>query len=90
MRGRGYFIGIELVQDRASKQPFPAERRLFQAIGGAAMELGLICYPCSGNVDGRSGDTVILAPPYNASDAELEEILGKQKAAIEKALAVTR
>jgi hypothetical protein len=33
---------------------------------------------------------VILAPPYNASDAELEEILEKQKAAIERALAVTR
>lgn len=90
VRGRGYFIGIELVRDRASKQPFPSERRLFQAIGQSAMELGLICYPCSGNVDGRAGDTVILAPPYNASDAELEEILDKQKTAIEKALAVTR
>jgi adenosylmethionine-8-amino-7-oxononanoate aminotransferase len=90
VRGRGFFIGIELVQDRAGKQPFPPERRLSQAVGAAAMQLGFICYPCSGNVDGQSGDTVILAPPYNASDAELEEILEKQKAAIERALAVTR
>jgi adenosylmethionine-8-amino-7-oxononanoate aminotransferase len=90
VRGRGFFVGIELVQDRAGKQPFPPDRRLFQAVSVAAMELGLICYPCSGNVDGQSGDTVILAPPYNASDTELEEILEKQKAAIERALAITR
>jgi adenosylmethionine-8-amino-7-oxononanoate aminotransferase len=38
------------------------------------MEAGLICYPSGGNVDGRRGDTVIIAPPYNASDAELSEI----------------
>ena len=33
---------------------------------------------------------MILAPPYNASDGELEEIADKQKAAIERALALTR
>jgi hypothetical protein len=34
----------------------------------------LICYPVAGNVDGVRGDAVILAPPFNASAAELEEI----------------
>ena len=47
---------------------------------------GLICYPCSGNVDGVAGDTLILAPPYNASDAELEEITIKLAQAIAGAL----
>jgi adenosylmethionine-8-amino-7-oxononanoate aminotransferase len=38
-------------------------------------------------VDGAAGDTVILAPPYNASDAELEEINAKLSRAVGAALA---
>jgi adenosylmethionine-8-amino-7-oxononanoate aminotransferase len=37
-------------------------------------------------VDGSAGDTVILAPPYNASDAELEEIDAKLSRAMSAAL----
>ena len=33
--------------------------------------------PCSGNVDGKAGDTIIIAPPFNAKDVELEEIVVK-------------
>jgi adenosylmethionine-8-amino-7-oxononanoate aminotransferase len=87
VRGRGYFIGIELVRDRRSKAPFPKQRGLSFDIGGRAFADGLICYPCSGNVDGVDGDTLILAPPYNASDAELEEIVVKITRAIGAALA---
>jgi adenosylmethionine-8-amino-7-oxononanoate aminotransferase len=87
VRGRGFFIGIELVRDRASRAPFPAERGLSFDIGQRAFADGLICYPCSGNVDGVAGDTVILAPPYNATDAELEEIIGKLARAVGGALA---
>ena len=86
VRGRGYFIGIELVADPATKAAFPPERRLHQKIGEQALERGLICYPCAGNVDGRAGDTVILAPPYNASDGELDEIVDKLAGAVKAAL----
>lgn len=77
VRGRGYFVGIEFVKDPETRAPFPGERGLSYEIGRRAFADGLICYPCSGNVDGASGDTIILAPPYNASDAELEEIIRK-------------
>jgi adenosylmethionine-8-amino-7-oxononanoate aminotransferase len=56
-------------------------------IGQRAFADGLICYPCAGNVDGIAGDTIILAPPYNASDAELEEITAKLARAVDGALA---
>ena len=75
VRGRGFFIGIEFVQDRTTRAPFPAARALSFDIAARAFAGGLICYPCSGNVDGTAGDTIILAPPYNASDGELEEIV---------------
>jgi adenosylmethionine-8-amino-7-oxononanoate aminotransferase len=86
VRGRGYFIGVELVRDRLSKAPFPRARGLSFDIGKRAFEDGLICYPCAGNVDGTNGDTIILAPPYNARDVELEEIIVKLTAAIDAAL----
>jgi adenosylmethionine-8-amino-7-oxononanoate aminotransferase len=86
VRGRGFFIGIEFVRDRPARLPFPAERALSFDIGSRAFADGLICYPCSGNVDGAAGDTVIIAPPYNASDGELEEIITKLKRAVGSAL----
>jgi adenosylmethionine-8-amino-7-oxononanoate aminotransferase len=86
VRGRGYFIGVELVRDRHTKAPFPRERALSYDVGRRSFADGLICYPCAGNVDGTNGDSIILAPPYNALDIELEEILTKLGAAIEAAL----
>jgi adenosylmethionine-8-amino-7-oxononanoate aminotransferase len=86
VRGRGFFIGVELVRDRRTRLPFSAERALSFDIAARAFADGLICYPCSGNVDGTAGDTLIIAPPYNAGDSELEEIVTKFARAIDGAL----
>jgi adenosylmethionine-8-amino-7-oxononanoate aminotransferase len=86
IRGRGFFIGVELVSDRRTKLPFPPDRRLNLEIGRHAFENGLIVYPCAGNVGGGLGDTLIIAPPYNASDAELEELVSKFSLAVAAAL----
>ena len=89
VRGRGFLIGVELVADRATRAPFPAERALAESIGQCAFEDGLICYAAGGNVDGTQGDIVLLAPPFNASDAELEEIIRRFARAVERGLAVS-
>ena len=86
IRGRGFFQAIELVADRKSKKPFAAERKLFLKIRAQAFDNGLICYPVGGNVDGIDGDVVIIAPPYNVTDAELTEIAGKTATAIRQVL----
>jgi len=86
VRGRGFFVGVELVSDRDTRTPFDASRALSFEIGARAFADGLICYPCAGNVDGNAGDTVILAPPYNCSDSELEEIVTKFARAVDAAL----
>jgi len=77
IRGRGFFIGIELVADRASKEPYDPALQLFARVRDKSFANGLICYPAGGNVDGVKGDHVIIAPPYNASESELGEIVDK-------------
>ncbi|MCH7930593.1 MAG: aspartate aminotransferase family protein [Proteobacteria bacterium] len=77
IRGRGLLIGVELVADRASKEPFDPELQLFARVRERALDNGLICYPMGGNVDGVRGDQVILSPPYTATRSELDEIIDK-------------
>jgi adenosylmethionine-8-amino-7-oxononanoate aminotransferase len=86
IRGRGLLMALELVQDRASKQPFAPERKLHAAIRTEAMANGLVVYPMGGTIDGRSGDVVLLAPPFIATAADLMEIVARLADALEAAL----
>lgn len=86
IRGRGLFQGVELVADRASKTPFPAEAKLHARIKKAAMQEGLMCYPMGGTLDGRSGDHILLAPPFILEDAQLDELTEKLHRAIVKSI----
>src|SRR5688572_8403375 len=55
IRGRGLFVGLELVADRRTKEPFAASLGLSERIRVRAMQNGLICYPMGGVVDGKRG-----------------------------------
>ncbi len=77
IRGRGFFLGIEAVADRETKEPFDPALQVFLRLREQAFENGLICYPAGGNVDGVRGDHAILAPPFIATRAELDEIVGR-------------
>jgi adenosylmethionine-8-amino-7-oxononanoate aminotransferase len=87
IRGRGLFIALEFVADRASKAPFPAPRRLWAKIKAAGMAEGLICYPMGGTADGVNGDHVLIAPPYIIGDGEMDELVRKLERALERGLA---
>ena len=84
IRGRGYFWSLELVADRQTKRPFPASLGLAARIRRAALAEGLVCYPSSGTADGLAGDHVLLAPPFTASAAELDEMLDRLAAAFHR------
>lgn len=87
IRGRGHFVGIEFVSDRTTKLPFDPALQLTEKIRARTLQAGLICYPVSGTVDGVGGDVAIIAPPYNASRSELEEIVDKFATGVSLALA---
>ena len=90
IRGRGLFMGIELVQDRATKQTFDPALTLHARIKREAMAQGLMVYPMGGTIDGRHGDHVLLAPPFIISDDELDQLTERLTRAVDTAIAQAR
>ncbi|WP_144141695.1 aspartate aminotransferase family protein [Paraburkholderia sp. BCC1884] len=86
VRGRGLFVGVELVKERADKTPFDAGRKLHAAIRREAFARGLMVYPMGGTVDGKIGDHVLLAPPFICSERDIDEIVSRLSDAIGGAL----
>jgi adenosylmethionine-8-amino-7-oxononanoate aminotransferase len=76
VRGDGYFFGIEMVKDKATKETFneeESERLLRGFLSSALFEAGLYC-----RADDRGDPVIQLAPPLIAGEsqfAEIEQIL---------------
>jgi adenosylmethionine-8-amino-7-oxononanoate aminotransferase len=67
VRQRGLMVGIELVQDKNTREPFPLEKRTGHQVILAARKLGAILRPL--------GDVIVLMPPLSISLQELETLL---------------
>lgn len=77
IRGRGLFWGIEFVQDKASKTPFPPEQNVAMRINelGLTPPYSILVYPGTGTADGTAGDHIIISPAYNASTEDIDYIV---------------
>ena len=84
VRGLGFLAGVELVADKASKRPFPAKQQMSSRATRAAMDEGVIVYPCQGGVDGDAGDYLLLMPPFTSSESELTEMSTRLARALAK------
>ena len=74
VRGAGYFFGIELVKDKATRQTFDeaeSERLLRGFLSKALYEAGLYC-----RADDRGDPVIQLAPPLTIGVPEFDEIEG--------------
>lgn len=86
IRGRGLFRGIELVANRETKAPLDPALAIHEVIKRQGMALGLMCYPGGGTIDGRSGNHILLAPPFIVTEDQVHEIATKLSQAIDLAL----
>jgi adenosylmethionine---8-amino-7-oxononanoate aminotransferase len=67
IRQRGFMVGVELVQDKAAKEPYPLKQRQGHQVIMAARKLGAILRPL--------GDVVVLMPPLCITRPELKDLL---------------
>lgn len=86
MRGRGLFIGLELVEDRGTKEPFDPKFKLAASIKKQAMADGLMCYPMGGTIDGQRGDHILLAPPFILEQHHIPMIVDRLEGALDSSL----
>lgn len=84
IRGRGLFIGIELVASRVDKTPFAPELNIAGIIKKKAFEEGLGCYPSQGTIDGKNGDHILLAPPFIISNEEMDMLVERLNSALKR------
>jgi adenosylmethionine-8-amino-7-oxononanoate aminotransferase len=87
IRGRGLFIGLEIVEDRETKTPFDPSLNIAARFKKTAFAEGLVCYPMAGVRDGRQGDHIMLAPPFIMTDEHIDEIIGYLRISLDKVLA---
>jgi adenosylmethionine-8-amino-7-oxononanoate aminotransferase len=86
IRGRGLFIGLEFVADRGTREPFDPALQMNATLKRIAMDNGLMCYPMGGTIDGRRGDHVLLAPPFIATEDDIEQIVLRLQRALGRTL----
>ena len=80
--GLGLMAGLEFVQDKGSKTPFPQETNVTKMVEAAALELGLIVFPTYGCIDGVQGHMVLLGPPLVITEKQTEDLIDKLDKAI--------
>src|SRR5690606_7111616 len=86
IRGRGLFMGLELVADRGTKEPFDPALKLHAKVKKEAMARGLMVYPMGGTIDGRRGNHVLLAPPFIVDKPTVDTIVERLGDAIDAAI----
>ena len=67
IRRRGLIAGVELVRDRATREPFDPLDRVGHLVCAAMRKHGILLRPL--------GDTVVVMPPLSVNEAEIDAIV---------------
>lgn len=67
VRQKGFMIGIELVENKMSKRPYPWQQRIGVKVARRCRELGLLLRPLT--------DVVVFMPPLATTTDELDSML---------------
>jgi adenosylmethionine-8-amino-7-oxononanoate aminotransferase len=82
VRGRGFLLGVELVDPRDGTSFLPVELDAAALVDDTAFEHGLLVTSTHPQADGYAGDQTLLAPAYTSTDAELAEMIERFAATI--------
>ena len=74
VRQKGYMVGIELVKDKATREPFDPALRVAHAVCARVRERGVILRPI--------GDVIVLMPPPAMAVEDLSRIVSAVEAEI--------
>jgi adenosylmethionine-8-amino-7-oxononanoate aminotransferase len=85
VRGIGMMLGVELVANADTKEPFPRAREVTEHVAAAARERGLLLYSSTGHVDGTDGDLLMLGPPFVLTDEDRAALVERTEDAIRAA-----
>jgi adenosylmethionine-8-amino-7-oxononanoate aminotransferase len=88
VRGRGLLAGIEFVQDKPTKAPFPRRAKFAETFSDCAVEAGFLVWSNVGHADGTNGDLVTVAPPFIVTEAQIDELVTKFETALQKTIAI--
>jgi adenosylmethionine-8-amino-7-oxononanoate aminotransferase len=67
VRQKGFMVGIELVKDKKTREPFPVKERMGHQVILEARKLGIIIRPL--------GDVIVLMPPLTISLNGLKQLV---------------
>ncbi len=75
VRGLGLMVGVELVQDRATKSPFATPGgSMAERATELIMKRGVVVYPGGGTVGGVRGDHFLIGPPLVIEASEVDRL----------------
>lgn len=84
VRGIGMLLGVELVKDKETKEPYEPSKNVSGLIASYCRENGvLIVAGVPGSSDGISGDQLQLSPPFIINEEEMDLTVDVLRRAIE-------
>lgn len=84
VRGRGLLAGIEFVEDKGTRRPYPSSLRFADSFAGTALDLGVVVWPNAGQLDDGTGDLAMLAPPFVIDEEQIGELVTLLVEAVER------
>ena len=82
VRGRGFLLGVELVDPRDGESFLPGEVEISALVDGTALEHGVLVTTSHCAADGFAPDQTLFAPAYVATDTELAEMIDRLAATL--------
>jgi adenosylmethionine-8-amino-7-oxononanoate aminotransferase len=85
IRGLGMLWGVEFVQDRETRAPFPRSAHVTEKLWQALFEQGVLLYKSVG-MAGTDGDGIIISPPFVITENEIDRVADSLRTALRRVL----